>query len=341
MLSIGIRIALLCMVLSSTAFAQSKDYPARPLRIVTATPGGGNDFLARIIAPALGSALGQQVIVENRTSRFVGGLVARATPDGYTLAIGGGTMQYNPLMEESDYNILTDFAAISQLERAPQVLVVPPGLKVNTVQELIALAKAKPLRYGTSSAGGTAHLSGELFMEATGVKIMRVPYKSTGPRLIALMANEVQMSFSSTGGSIPHVKDGRLKALGVTSATPFVLLPNVPTLASQGLTNFDIDTIGFILAPLKTPPRIVRHSRPGAPGGIGGCAFRLCWNANHAPDRPAHPACLGAVESVSSFGSRQIEEQGRFQMLGAGRWAPVPRPSASSSRATSPRAARA
>lgn len=245
-------IALTC----SLAWAQ--DYPTRPVRIVTSTPGGGNDFLARIIAPALGAALGQQVIVDNRTSRFVGGIVARSTPDGYTLAVGGGTMQFNPLTDEADYNIVTDFAPISLLAHAPLVLVVNPSLKVNTVQELIALAKAKPLRYGTGSTGNSIHVAGEMFAAAAGVKITRVPYKSTGPALIALLSNEVHLFFSTTGGAMPHVKEGRLKALGVTSAKPSALVPGVPSLASQGLKNYDIDSIDFILAPAKTPPHLVR-----------------------------------------------------------------------------------
>jgi tripartite-type tricarboxylate transporter receptor subunit TctC len=197
--------ALSAVAVSGAALAQ--DYPTRPVRILTSTPGGGNDFLARIVAPALGTALGQQVVVDNRTSRLVGGLAARATPDGYTLAIGGGTMQYNPITEDADYNILTDFAPISQLERAPLVLVVHPSLKVGTVKELIAVARTRTLRYGSGSAG----------------------------------------------------KEGRLVALGVTSAQPSALLPGVPPLASQGLKEYDIDTIGFILAPRKTPPNIVQR----------------------------------------------------------------------------------
>jgi tripartite-type tricarboxylate transporter receptor subunit TctC len=229
------------------------------VRILTSTPGGGNDFLARIVAPALGTALGQQVVVDNRTSRLVGGLAARATPDGYTLAIGGGTMQYNPITEDADYNILTDFAPISQLERAPLVLVVHPSLKVGTVKELIAVARTRTLRYGSGSAGNTIHISGVMFGQATGLKINRIPYKSTGPALIALLSNEVQMMFATTGGAIPHVKEGRLVALGVTSAQPSALLPGVPPLASQGLKEYDIDTIGFILAPRKTPPNIVQR----------------------------------------------------------------------------------
>jgi tripartite-type tricarboxylate transporter receptor subunit TctC len=241
------------------AFAQ--DYPVRPVRIVTATPGGGNDYLARIVAAPLGTALGQQVIVDNRASRLVGGLIARATPDGYTLGVGGGTLQFLPLMEKTDYDILNDFAAVSQLERSPNVLVVNPSLKVNTVGELIAMARAKPgdLLYGTGGNGGALHLAGEMFMMATNTKLSRVPYKSTGPALIGLLTNEVHMVFATTGGTMAHVRDGRLKALAVTSAQPSPLIPGVPTLASQGLRNYDLDTIGFLIAPAKTPPALIQR----------------------------------------------------------------------------------
>ena len=135
---------LLAVTVASIALSHAQDYPARPVRIVTASPGGGNDYLARIVAPPLGTALGQQVIVDNRASRLVGGIVARATPDGYTLLVGGSTTQFVPLMEKSDYDVLTDFAPITQLERSPNVLVVQPSLKVNTVGELVPLARAKP-----------------------------------------------------------------------------------------------------------------------------------------------------------------------------------------------------
>jgi tripartite-type tricarboxylate transporter receptor subunit TctC len=247
-------------MLVPAGLAHAADYPTRPIRIVTATPGGGNDYLARIIAPALGTAVGQQVIVDNRASRFVGGIVARSAPDGYTLAVGGGTMQFLPLTEKADYDILTDFAPISQLERSPNVLVVNPSLKVGTVSDLVALARAKPgaLLYGTGSTGTALHIAGEMFMIAANVKITRVPYKSTGPALLGLLTNEVHMVFATTGGTMAHVRDGRLKALGVTSAQPSPLIPGVPTLASQGLKGYDLDTIGFILAPAKTPATLVK-----------------------------------------------------------------------------------
>jgi tripartite-type tricarboxylate transporter receptor subunit TctC len=253
--------ALLVVLFAFTSSAHAQEYPNRPVRIVTASPGGGKDYLARIVAPPLGTALGQQVIVDNRASRLVGGIVARATPDGYTLLVGGSTTQFVPLMEKSDYDPLTDFAPISQLERSPNVLVVQPSLKVNTVGELIALARAKPgaLLYGTGGTGGSLHLAGEMFMLATNVKIARVPYKSTGPALLGLLTNEVHLVFATPGGAMSHVRDGRLKALAVTSVKPFPLIPGVPTLASQGLKDYDLDTIGYIAAPAKTPPSLIRR----------------------------------------------------------------------------------
>jgi tripartite-type tricarboxylate transporter receptor subunit TctC len=253
-------LTLLSLCAATLGIAHAQNYPTRPVRIVTATPGGGNDFLARIIAPALGNALGQTVIVDNRTGRLVGGIVARATPDGYTLGIGGGSMQWTPLLEDADYNMLNDFAPISQLERSPNVLVVHPSLKIGSVKELVALAQSKPggLLYGTGSSGGSLHVAAEMFMLATKVKFKRIPYKSTGPALIALLANEVQLVFATAGGAMGHIKEGRLKALGVTSLNPFPLIPGIPTLASQGLKGYDLDTVGFILAPAKTPPQIVK-----------------------------------------------------------------------------------
>ena len=251
-----------CAVLASVSIgaACAQDYPSRPLRIVTASPGGGNDFLARIVAPGLEKALGENVIVENRASRLVAPTVKRATPDGYTLAVGGGTMQFTPLLQiDAGYDILTDFTPISQLERSPNVLVVHPSLGVNSVQELVALAKAKPgaLRYGTGGSGGSLHVAGEMFMLATNTELKRIVYKSTGPALLALAGNEVQLVFSTPPGALALVKAGKLKALGVTSEEPFPLIPDLPTLASQGLKGYDVETIGYIVAPAKTPRKVI------------------------------------------------------------------------------------
>lgn len=252
---------LLALVATAGTNVHAQDkYPTRPLRIVTATPGGGNDFLARMIAPALGNALGQQIIVDNRPSRLVGGIAARSTPDGYTVVVGGSTMQYTPLMEKMDYNAIADFTPVSLLERSPNILVVNPSLKVNTVSELVAMARAKPgaLNYGTGASGASLHLSGELFMLATKTKMTRVPYKATGPAVLGLLTNEVQLVFATAGAVVPLVRDGKLKALGVTTLEPTPLVPGMPTIAQQGVPGYEVVTIGFMLAPAKTPRPIVR-----------------------------------------------------------------------------------
>jgi tripartite-type tricarboxylate transporter receptor subunit TctC len=169
-------------------------------------------------------------------------------------------MQYSPLMEKMDYNAITDFTPVSLLERSPNVLVVNPSLKVNTVGELVAMARAKPgvLNYGTGASGASLHLSGELFMIATNTKMTRVPYKATGPAVLGLLTNEVQLVFATAGAVVPHLKDGKLKALGVTTAQPTPLVPGMPTIAQQGVPGFEVVTIGFMLAPAKTPQPVVR-----------------------------------------------------------------------------------
>lgn len=251
-------LSALLLIITGQVYAQT--YPTRPVRIITATPGGGNDFLARIVAPGLSTVLGQQVIVDNRVSRFVGGMGARATPDGYTLVIGGSTMQYLPLSEKMDYDMIADFAPISLLERSPNVLVVHPTVPASNVPQLVALAKAKPgaLNAGTGGPGGSLFLALEQFKLMTGTQIAAVPYKSTGPALLGLLTGEVQLVFATPGGAMSHVKEGRLKLLGVTSPKPFALMPGVPTIASQGLRDFELETIGFIVAPLKTPPNLIK-----------------------------------------------------------------------------------
>ena len=253
---------LLALVATAGTNVHAQDrYPTRPVRIVTATPGGGNDFLARMIAPPLGTVLGQQVIVDNRPSRLVGGIVARSTPDGYTLVVGGSTLQYTPLMERIDYNAITDFTPVSLLERSPNVLVVTSALKVDNVNELVAMARAKPgvLNYGTGASGASLHLAGELFMIATNTRLVRVPYKATGPAVLGLLTNEVQLVFATAGAVVPLLKDGKLRALGVTTLAPTPLVPGVPTIAQQGVPGFELVTIGFMLAPAKTPQPIVRR----------------------------------------------------------------------------------
>jgi tripartite-type tricarboxylate transporter receptor subunit TctC len=244
-----------------TGAVSSQDFPNKPIRIVAAEPGGGNDFLSRVIQPGLISGLGQQVIIDNRPSRLTGGIVADAPPDGYTVLVAGSTFAFTPLLEKATYDPITSFSPVSQLERSPNVLVVNPSLPVKSVKELIAFAKSKPgeLNYGSGTSGGSLHLAAEMFKMMTGVNMVRIPFKSTGPALIGLLGNQVQVVFSTAGGASAHIKSGKLRALAVTSGQPTALIPGVPTVASAGLPGFDLETMGFMLAPAKTPAAVVNR----------------------------------------------------------------------------------
>jgi tripartite-type tricarboxylate transporter receptor subunit TctC len=247
--------------LSTGGVVSSQEFPNKPIRIVAAEPGGGNDFLSRVIQPGLISGLGQQVIIDNRPSRLTGGIVADAPPDGYTVLVAGSTFLFTPLLEKATYDPIKSFAPVSQLERSPNVLVVNPSLPVKSVKELIAYAQSKPgqLNYGSGTSGGSLHLAAEMFQRMTGTKMVRIPFKSTGPALVGLLSNEVQVVFSTAGGATAHIKSGKLRALAVTSAQPTALIPGVPTVASAGLPGFELETIGFMLAPAKTPAPVVNR----------------------------------------------------------------------------------
>ncbi len=253
-------ISLAAVAVASTSL-HAQSYPTRAVRILTSEPGGSNDFLARIIAARLAAGLGQQVIVDNRASALVGPLGAMATPDGYTLILAGSTFQYVPLTEKAQYDAVKSFTGVSQLERSPNVLVINPSVPAQSVKELIALAKARPgsLNYGTGGTGGSLHLGGEMLKMSTGIDIVRVPYKSTGPALVGLLGNEVQLVFSTPGGAIPLIKSGKLRVLAVTSAEPTQLVPGVPTMIASGVPGFELETIGFMLAPLKTPAPVINR----------------------------------------------------------------------------------
>ncbi len=235
------------------------DYPNRPVRVVTSESGSSLDFLARIVAQGLTASLGQQVIVDNRP-RLTVEIVAKAQPDGYTLLAYGNSMWLVPFLQDNlTYDPIRDFAPISMVVRSPNVLVTNLKLPVNSVKELIALAKAKPgaLNYGSSVTGGSPHLAAELFKAMAGVDIVRVPYKGVAPALTDVIAGQVQLMFPATGSGIPHAKAGRLKALAVTSAQTWPLSPELPTVAAAGLPGYESVAMQGYLAPGKTPAVLV------------------------------------------------------------------------------------
>ena len=241
-----------------TGVVSAQDYPSRPVRLVTSAAGGGNDFIARLIAQGISAPLGQNVIVENRPSNVTGGLVAKAAPDGYTMLLAGGTFLIGPLLEKTAYDPVQDFAAITLVSTEPSVLVVHTSVAANSVKELIALAKAKPgaLNYASTGSGGTFHLAAELFKAMAGVNIVRVNYKGASPAVNDLLGGQVQLSFISASSIAPHIKSGKVKALGVTGLQPSAQVPGLPTIAAT-LPGYETVGITGIYAPAKTPPAII------------------------------------------------------------------------------------
>jgi tripartite-type tricarboxylate transporter receptor subunit TctC len=256
-------IALACA--PHPALSAEGAYPSRPIRIVDAfPPGGPSDLVARSINQKLSESLGQTVVVDNRggASGALGcDLVAKATPDGYTLLIGpSGALTIQPTLNPKlPYDPQRDFVAISQLTNGPQIIAVHPSVAAKSVQELITLARAKPgqLNYASGGGGTANHIAVEAMKLAAGVNIVHVPYKGTGPALTGVLTGEAQMIIASLLATLPHARSGKLRALAVTTTTRSAALPEVPTASESGLPKFETSSWHGMLAPAKTPRAIV------------------------------------------------------------------------------------
>jgi tripartite-type tricarboxylate transporter receptor subunit TctC len=258
--------AVTCALALVAALAQAQQYPARPVRIVVpSAPGGGTDITARILAPKLSEQLGQQFVVENRAGAgtMIGGeVVARAAPDGYTLLMGISTLAINPATyKKVPYDALRDFAPISHVVSLPNVLVTHPSLPVKTVKELIAFSRARPgeLYYASAGVGTSPHLSTELFLLMGGIKMVHVPYKGSGPGIVDIVAGHVSVMTPSILSGLPHIKSGRLRGLGVTSAKRAGGVPDIPTIAEAGLPGYEAVQWFGLLAPAATQREIVNR----------------------------------------------------------------------------------
>jgi tripartite-type tricarboxylate transporter receptor subunit TctC len=251
------------MIVLSAGMVSGQDYPSKPIRMVSPGPGGGADFVARFIAQGISGPLGQQVVVENRPAGVIPGqMVTKARPDGYTLLVNGNSFWIAPLMQDNiPYDPVKDFSPITSAVGSPNILVVHSSVAANSVKDLIALAKAKPgaLNYASASAGGSVHLSAELFKYMAGVNIVRISYKSSGASVTALVAGEVQLMFANAPPVVPHVKSGRLRALAVTTLQPSTLFPELPTVAGSGLPGFEVASVYALFAPARTPAAIVNQ----------------------------------------------------------------------------------
>ena len=260
-----LSLAVAILGMAGTVQAQANDYPAKPIRLVVpAAPGGGADFLARIVGVKLGELVGQSVVVENRagaSGTIAADGTAKSPGDGYTVLMGQSTsiVIAPQLYPKLPYDTLRDLKPVTLVAEVPNVMVVHPSVPANTVKELIALAKAKPemLNFGSSGNGAPSHLAGEMFKSATGTRLVHVPYKGAGPAVNALIAGEIQVMFAPIVAVLPQVKSGRLRALGVTSAKRSAAAPDLPTLAEAGLAGYEISSWFGLFVPASTPAAVV------------------------------------------------------------------------------------
>ncbi len=249
----------------SAAVAQA--YPHKPIKLIVGfPPGGGVDIIARTISQPLGERLGQAVVVENRPGaggNIAAEQVARAPADGYTLLVSAvsslaisASLYRNPR-----YDVLKDFVPVAVVASVPNVLVVHPSVAAKSVPELIALAKENPgkVNFGSAGNGTTVHFAGELFKSMAQVDMVHVPYKGAAPAMSDLLGGQVQLMFDFLSAAAPHIKSGKLRALGVTSASRSPVLPDVPTIAEAGLPGYQVLGSFGLVAPAGTPPEVVKR----------------------------------------------------------------------------------
>lgn len=253
-----------CAILFAAAIATAQTFPTKPIRLIVAfSAGTGSDFFARTVGQALGEIYKQQVVVDNRPGAggLIGGtLVANSNPDGYTLGLASTSHVVGPLLQKRPpYRPIEDFAPVAQLASVTSVLVVAPNVPAKNVQELIALAKAKPgtLNYASVGTGTAAHLSAEIFNRAAGINVAHIPFKTIADVFAGMVTTQVHYLVFVMPAVTPMLKDGRLRALSVTSATRSAALPDVPTVREAGLPAAESETMFGIVAPAAVPKNIV------------------------------------------------------------------------------------
>ena len=266
------RKLVLCAVVSGLAFAthafaQSTTYPTKPIRwLIPFAAGGGTDVIARPIQQKMSERLGQTIIYENRGGGggvVAGEIVARATPDGYTLLVAAVAVMTVTvsLVDKMPFDPVKDFAPITKFATVPNILVARPGFGPRTLQEIVDYAKANPgkLTWASSGAGSAGMLTMELFRINNGLKMVHIPYKGAGPATVGVITNEADLLFANPGVFMPHIKAGRLRPVVVASATRISVLPDLPTVNEMGFAGYENGSWYGLAAPAKTPPEIIRR----------------------------------------------------------------------------------
>jgi tripartite-type tricarboxylate transporter receptor subunit TctC len=298
-------VATLATVLLSGALSPQAGgadlFPSRPIRIiVSSAPGSGPDVIARLFAPALTAALGQSIVVDNRTGaggNIGGELAAHAAADGYTLLMATANHAIGmSLYSKLNYDLLRDFSAISQLAATPYLLVVHPGSSAKSVTELIAAAKQRPgaVNYGSGGSGSPPHLATEVFSSMSGIRLTHVPYKGVTPALADLMAGRLELVFSAVPAALPLVKSGKLRALGISSAQRSALAPEVPVIR-DAVPGYEVLGWYGLIAPARTPAPVVSRLHAAAVQGLQSDELRQRLLASGAEPLGTAPAQFAGV----------------------------------------------
>jgi tripartite-type tricarboxylate transporter receptor subunit TctC len=309
--SLLLKGAGLLLALTTTVAAQ--DYPTKPIRmIIPFPPGGSNDVVGRLFATHLSERLGKQVIVDNRGAG-AGGIVgtevvANSPHDGYTIGIISLAHAVNPWLYKLPYDPIKAFTPVAQLGSGPNVLVVNPELPVHSVKELIAAAKEKPgqLQYASAGVGSFQHLGGELFKYMAGVNLLHVPFKGGGPAMIDVVGGHTKVMFSSLVQTTPHIKSGKLRALGTGGLKRNPVLPDVPTVAEAGVPDYEAVNWWGIVTPAGTPPAIVER------------LHKAVTEVQDSPEVQKQFATEGAEvvkKSTAEFGQFMISEMNKWERV--------------------------
>ncbi len=286
--------AWLCACLSGTCAAQTAEYPTRPIRLLVGfATGGGIDPVVRPMAQKLSAIFRQQVIIDNRpgaAGTIAAEIAARAQPDGHTILFIVPAFAINAVLQTKlSFDPIADFAGVTQIADANNVLSVHPAVAAHSVKELVALAKTKPLNFGSSGIGTIGHLAGELFNEMAGTRLTHVAYKGGGPAMVDLIAGHIQLIFASPGTVMSQVKAGRIRALAVTTATRAAALPDTPTISEASVPGYEAKNWYGLLVPVRTPAAIVQRLSTEVRGVLGMADIRATLVAQAVDPVPSTP----------------------------------------------------